>query len=83
MKDNNKKLLETIFKKHLKFFDNEFIMNLLVHYKNKLPILNQNLYKKKLIIININYQPNWTKILKDMVVRIINLMFVNLEIKLW
>ena len=58
MKDNNKKLLETIFKKHLKFFDNEFIMNLLVHYKNKLPILNQNLYKKKLIIININYQQN-------------------------
>jgi len=46
MKDNNKKLLEIIFKKHLKFFDNEFIMNLLVHYKNKLPILNQNLYKK-------------------------------------
>jgi len=29
MKDNNKELLELVFKKHLKCFDNTFIINLL------------------------------------------------------
>ena len=46
MKDNNKKLLETIFEKQLKFFDNEIIMNLLFNYKNKIPIPNSALYEQ-------------------------------------
>jgi len=29
MKDNNKELLEILFKNHLKFFDNKYILNLL------------------------------------------------------
>ena len=45
MKNNNKSLLETIFERHLKFFDNEMIINLLVLYKNKIPISNSDLYK--------------------------------------
>ena len=36
MKDNNRKLLEILFKNHLKFFDNEFILNLLKHYKSQI-----------------------------------------------
>jgi len=35
MKDNNKELLEILFKNHLKFFDNEFILNLLKYYESK------------------------------------------------
>jgi len=53
MKDNNKNLLEIIFKKHLKFFDNEMIIKLLDYFKNKMPIsisdfneqINNNKYK--------------------------------------
>jgi len=44
MKDNNIELLEILFKNHLKFFDNDFIINILNHYKNKTPISNSNLY---------------------------------------
>jgi len=44
MKDNNKELLETLFKYHFKFFDNEFILNLLLHYKNKRAISDSELY---------------------------------------
>ena len=43
MKDNNKGLLEILFKNHLKFFDNEFILNLLNHYKNQTSITNTEL----------------------------------------
>jgi len=38
IKDNNKNLLEIIFKKHLKFFDNEMIIKLLSCYKNRISI---------------------------------------------
>jgi len=54
MKDNNKGLLEILFKNHLKFFDNEFILNLLKHYKSQTSITNIELstlinnYKYKL-----------------------------------
>ena len=44
MKDNNIKLLEILFKNHLKFFDNDFIINILNYYKNKTPISNSDLY---------------------------------------
>ena len=44
MKDNNKKLLKVLFKKHLKFFDNEFILNLLLNYKNQTRLSDTNLY---------------------------------------
>ena len=33
LKNNNKELLELLFKK-FKFFDNDFILNLLIWYKN-------------------------------------------------
>jgi len=35
MKNNNKVLLELLFNKYLKFFDNEFILYLLNFIKNK------------------------------------------------
>ena len=38
MKDNNKELLEILFKSHLKFFDNEFILYLLKRHKNQMSI---------------------------------------------
>jgi len=44
MKDNNKELLELLFKKHLKFFDNEFILNLLTYYKNQTQLSDTDLY---------------------------------------
>ena len=44
MKDNNKELLEILFKNHLKFFDNNFILNLLNYYKNRIPLSNYELY---------------------------------------
>jgi len=44
MKNNNKELLEFLFKNHLKFFDNYFIINLLNYYKNQIHISNTNLY---------------------------------------
>jgi len=46
MKDNNIELLEILFKNHLKFFDNDFIINILNYYKNKIPISNSDLYNK-------------------------------------
>jgi len=53
MKNNNKELLEILLKYHLKFFDNEFILNLLKKYESKTPmtdselffLLNDNKYK--------------------------------------
>jgi len=44
MKDNNRKLLEILFKNHLKFFDKEIILNLIIHYGNKIPITDFELY---------------------------------------
>jgi len=44
MENNSKELLETIFIYHLKFFDNEMILNLLINYKNKIPVFDSNLY---------------------------------------
>jgi len=38
MKNNNKELLEILLKYHLKFFDNEFILNLLKKYESKTPM---------------------------------------------
>jgi len=38
IKDNNKELLEILFKNYLKFFDNKFILNLIKKYENKTPI---------------------------------------------
>jgi len=46
MKNNNKELLELLFEKHLKFFDNEFILSLLIYYKNQIPLSNTGLYQK-------------------------------------
>jgi len=43
MKDNSKKLLEILFKNHLKFFDNNFILNLLRGYESKTPITDSEL----------------------------------------
>ena len=43
MKDNNKGLLEILFKNHLNFFDNELILNLLNHYENQMSITNTEL----------------------------------------
>jgi len=45
MRDNNKKILEILFKKHLKFFDNFCIIKLLNYYKNKTPISDFDLNK--------------------------------------
>jgi len=44
MKDNNKELLEILFKNHLKFFDNEFILNLLKKYESKTPMSDSEIY---------------------------------------
>jgi len=44
MKNNNKTLLEILFKYHLKFFDNEFILNLLKYYENKTQVSDSELY---------------------------------------
>jgi len=57
MKDNNKELLEIIFNNHLKCFDNAFIIKLLIHYKNRIPISISYFYTL-LIMINIKYQLN-------------------------
>jgi len=46
MKDNNTSLLEPIFERHLKFYDNEMIIKLLSYYKNRIPISNSDLYKQ-------------------------------------
>ena len=46
MKDNNKELLEILFKNHLKFFDNEFILNLLKKYESKTPMSDSEIYSK-------------------------------------
>jgi len=63
MKDNRKKLLETIFENHLKFYDNEMIINLLFYYKKRIPVSNADLYQqinndkyKISIILNENYE---------------------------
>jgi len=44
MKENNKELLELLFKNHLKCFDNTFIIKLLKYYKNKIQISTCNFY---------------------------------------
>ncbi len=44
MKNNKKELLEILFKNHLKFFDKNFILNLLKYYKDKTPTSNSELY---------------------------------------
>jgi len=46
MKDNNGYLLDTIFKRYLKFFDNEMIIKLLSYYKDRIRISNSDLYKQ-------------------------------------
>ena len=46
MKDNNKSLLEPIFERHLKFYDNEMIIKLLSNYKDRIPKSNSDLYKQ-------------------------------------
>ena len=46
MKDNDKELLEILFKNHLKFFDNSIIIEFLNYYKNKIPLSNSELYPK-------------------------------------
>jgi len=46
MKDNNIELLDIIFKEHFKFFDNNFIINLLIYYKNKTPISDSIFYNE-------------------------------------
>jgi len=43
MKDNTKELLEILFKNHLKFFDNNFILKLLKYYESKIPITDSEL----------------------------------------
>ena len=53
MKDNNKELLEILFKNHFKFFDNEFILYLLYNYNNKTPVSDSELYP---IINDIKYK---------------------------
>jgi len=44
IKDNNRELLEILFKKHLKFFNNKFILNLLRHYESKTSITDLELH---------------------------------------
>jgi len=44
IKDNNEDLLEILFKNHFKFFDNNFILNLLKYYERKKPVPNSELY---------------------------------------
>jgi len=44
MKDHNQELLEIFFKKHLKFFNNDFILELLFYYKNKTAMADSKLY---------------------------------------
>jgi len=44
MKNNDKELLEILFNKHLKFFDNEFVRSLLIYYKNQTPLSDADLY---------------------------------------
>jgi len=43
MQDNNKELLEILFKNHLKCYDNTFIIKLLNYYRNKIPISNSGI----------------------------------------
>jgi len=44
MKNNNIELLNIIFKKHLKFFDKDCILNLLFCYNNQTPLSDADLY---------------------------------------
>ncbi len=46
MENEEKDLLEIIFQKHLKFFDTEFILNLLIFYKNKTAISDSTLQQQ-------------------------------------
>jgi len=67
MKDNNVGLLDIIFN-HLKFFDNETIMNFLLYHKNKTPIstkdLNQQISNEKnKILTHTTYSNNSDKYL--------------------
>jgi len=43
MKVNSRELLEILFKNHLKFFDNTFILNLLKHYESKTSVTDTEL----------------------------------------
>jgi len=42
--NNNNELLGLLFKKNFKFFDNKFILNLLLYYKNKTRLSDNDLY---------------------------------------
>ena len=46
MKNNKKEFLEILFINHLKFFDNEFILKLLMCYKWKTSVSNSELYPR-------------------------------------
>ena len=46
MKDDNKEILEILFKNHFKFFDKCIIINFLNYYKNKIPISDTKLFVK-------------------------------------
>ena len=61
MKDNNKKLLEILFKDHIKCFNNSFIINFLNYYKNKISISNSDLFT---LVNNDKYKIS-TKLNKD------------------
>ena len=43
MKDNNKELLEILFKYHIKFFDTDLIVIFLISHKNRIPLSNSKL----------------------------------------
>jgi len=45
IKEDNTRLLDIIFS-HIRFFDNEFILNLLIHYKNQMPIKSAEFNRK-------------------------------------
>ena len=53
MKSNNKELLEILFKKHFKFFDNELILYLLKNYERRTPVSDSELYP---IVNDIKYK---------------------------
>jgi len=46
MKDDNKEILEILFKNHFKFFDKYIIIDFLNYYKNQIPISDAELFIK-------------------------------------
>jgi len=55
MKDNNKEILEILFKYYFRFFDKYIIIDFLNYYKNQIPISNIELFIK-MIMKNIKFQ---------------------------